>query len=153
MRTNITAEIVFRHREFLQARSSLRLLMSVSRRHRMFRYHLALHRSPLLTPMGRSLVSVGSIAHCGSALKRSYRRTVISHALQACTPPSFLTCTMTVSRLPSFWMSHPAGLPAQSKVGPVLPTDPLSWNPGPARVAQSCLVLAYRQQQHRRPHW
>ena len=128
---NITPGIAFRRRGFPQARSPLRLQMSVYRRHQMFSYLQAFSRLPPLTQMGRSLLSVGSTTHCGSALTRHSRLTVkttvtgvtlgapISHALQADTPLSFLTCTMTVSRLPTFWICRPAGLP----VPPLSPTS------------------------------
>ena len=122
MRTNTTTDVEFRHRGCPQVRNTLRLRMSVSRRHRLFTYLLAFNRLPPPMQMDRLLASVGSTALCGSALMRPSRLTVkmmgtgathgatISHALQAGAPLSFLTCIMPVSRLPSFWISRPASL-------------------------------------------
>ena len=161
MRTNITAGIALRHCGFLHARSLPRPQMSVSRRHRMFSYLLAFNRLPPVTQMGRSLVAAGSTALCGSTLTRLPRLTVkttvtgvtpgvpISHALQAGTPLSFLTCTMTVSQPPEFLDQSPRRCP-----GPALksdqrcrrPTDKLqilSWNPVPARGSDPSLLASH----------
>ena len=123
VRMNIAARIALQHRGFLQARSPLRPQMSVSRPRRTFSYLQAFNRSPHLTLMGRSLVSVGT-AQYFSALMRPSRLTVkkmgigvphsarTGHASQAGAPLSFLPCTTTASRLPRFWIVRPAGLPA-----------------------------------------
>ena len=103
---------------------------------------------PLGIPSGRSLASVGSTAFCCCALMRHSMTGVtlgapISNALQAGTPLSLLTCTITVRRVPNFWINTPRYPSSALKPDQRCPTDPFSWNSGPARVAQSCVVLAY----------
>ena len=98
--------------------------MSGPRRRRTFSYLLASRRPLPLTLIERSLASVWSTAFCRSALTMPSRLTVKttetgvthgarnSHALLAGAPHSFLTCTTTVSWLPSFWIVRSASPPA-----------------------------------------
>ena len=117
MRTN-------RHRGFLHASRTHRPQISVSRRHRMCSFLLAFNRPPPPSLMGRSLVSVGSTAHCGSSLMRLSRLTVttmgigvthgalVNHVLHTGAPLSFLIFSQVLSLRPSSSIVRPASLPA-----------------------------------------
>ena len=133
---NATVGVFSLHRGCRLARTLLRSLMSGSRPRRTSSFLLAFSRSPTLILTGRSLVSVRSTAHCGSALMRPSRLTVktmeigmthgtlTSHVFQAGAPPSFPTCTTTASPHPSSWIVRSTGLPAlKSDLPNRRPTD------------------------------
>ena len=139
-----------RHRGFLQARSNLRPQMGGSRLRLRSCFLPAFSRPPPLMLMGRSLVSVRSTAPLRLRMDEalpSYREddgdwcdhgALTSHVLQAGGPLSFITCTMTASRLPSFWDRSLRRSPS-----PALKSDHLLWNQGPARGSDPSLLTLH----------